>query len=261
MIASRPFITGFLLLMSCALLSGCDVDLYGKLDEVDANRMVSTLDASGIDARKDAQKDGSFTLRVATNEFARSVAILDAAGLPGEPRTTLKDMFQGGGLVATPAQEQAQLTVGLGAELARTIGTIDGVVTARVHVVLAERTPLKREAVPASAAVFIRHAPDAAIGNLVPQVKQLVASSIGGLAYDNVTVVTVPAALDAVRADHAPRYANVLGIRMLASSRPLALWLLAIFTLILVVLVTMLIGLLRRQQRTVSFQLAQPAHE
>ena len=85
----------------------------------------------------------------------------------------------------------------LSQELERTISQIDGVVTARVHVVLPINDPLRQQQPPASAAVFIRHGAEAAVDALVPQVKMLVSHSIEGLTYDNVTVVLVPVAAPA----------------------------------------------------------------
>jgi len=45
----------------------------------------------------------------------------------------------------------------LSEELSRTVSEIDGVISARVHVVLPENDPLRRDLVPSSASVFIRH--------------------------------------------------------------------------------------------------------
>jgi type III secretion protein J len=249
-------------MLLCLLgVTGCDADLYTRIDEQDANRMAGALISRGIDTKKTMQKDGSFTLSIPEGEFARAIAILDAAGLPGEPRVSLKDMFKGGGLVATPVQERAQLMVGLGSELARTIGTIDGVVTARVHVVLPESTPIKRDMLPSSAAVFIRHAPGMPIDSLIPRIKQLVAASIIGLDYEHVSVVAVPATGDAAQAAGAPPYADVLGIRMLVSSRPFAVSLFTVLFTALFGLVAALAYFLKQRKRNVGFELTATTNE
>jgi len=52
---------------------------------------------------------------------------------------------------------------------------------------------------PSSASVSIRHRTDAPIEALTPNIKMLVANSIEGLVYDNVTVVNFPAAAMAER--------------------------------------------------------------
>ena len=80
----------------------------------------------------------------------------------------------------------------LSQELSHTVSEIDGVLSARVHLVLPENDPLRQQLVPSSASVFIRHRSKAPVGNLVPQVKMLVANGVAGLAYDKVSVVLVP---------------------------------------------------------------------
>ena len=80
----------------------------------------------------------------------------------------------------------------LSQELSRTVSEIDGVLSARVHLVLPENDPLRQQLVPSSASVFIRHRSNTPVGNLVPQVKMLVANGVAGLSYDKVSVVLVP---------------------------------------------------------------------
>lgn len=87
----------------------------------------------------------------------------------------------------------------LSQELSRTVSEIDGVLSARVHLVLPENDPLRQQLVPSSASVFIRHRASVAIGDLLPQVKLLVANGIAGLTYDKVSVVLVPVAERAAR--------------------------------------------------------------
>jgi type III secretion protein J len=71
------------------------------------------------------------------------------------------------------------------------VSEIDGVLSARVHLVLPENDPLRQQLVPSSASVFIRHRASLPINDLVPQVKLLVANSVAGLSYDKVSVVPI----------------------------------------------------------------------
>jgi len=66
--------------------------------------------------------------------------------------------------------------------------TIDGVVSARVHVVIPSNDPLSDKIRPSSAAVFIKHRPDVDLRLLAPAVKDLVAHSIEGLNADQVSL-------------------------------------------------------------------------
>ena len=76
----------------------------------------------------------------------------------------------------------------LAQDLSRTISMIDGVVDARVHVVLPENDPFARNAMPSSAAVAIRSRWDADITDIVPSVKGLVKNAIEGLKYEKIMV-------------------------------------------------------------------------
>jgi len=78
-------------------------------------------------------------------------------------------------------------------ELSRTLRSIDGVVEARVHVVIPQDDPLSDKVRPSSAAVFIKHRPDVDLRLLAPAVKDLVAHSIEGLAPDRVALTLFPA--------------------------------------------------------------------
>jgi len=78
-------------------------------------------------------------------------------------------------------------------EISNTIANIDGVITARVHLVVPERNPLLDKPQPAAAAVFIKHRPERNLSGQISQIKALVVNSIEGLAYDNVTVALFPA--------------------------------------------------------------------
>ncbi len=82
---------------------------------------------------------------------------------------------------------------------------------------LPENDPLRRDAQPSSASVFIRHRADMDVGAMIPQIKTLVANGIAGLTYDNVSVVPVAAAATAPRSG--PALSNVLGIWVLETSR------------------------------------------
>ena len=181
-----------LLLVAALLLSACEAELYSNLDQRQANEMVATLQQHGIPAQRTAVKGGQYTVVVDKARFAESITILKDAGLPKEEFQTMGQVFKKDGLVSSPTQERAQMIFALSQELSRTVSEIDGVLSARVHLVLPENDMLRQQLVPSSASVFIRHRSDAPVGNLVPQVKMLVANGVAGLSYDKVSVVLVP---------------------------------------------------------------------
>jgi len=181
-----------LVLLAALLLSACEAELYNNLDQRQANEMVATLQQRGIPAQRVAVKGGQYTVVVDKGRFAESTTILKDAGLPRQEFQTMGQVFKKDGLVSSPTQERAQMIFALSQELSRTVSEIDGVLSARVHLVLPENDPLRQQLVPSSASVFIRHRSNAPVGNLVPQVKMLVANGVAGLSYDKVSVVLVP---------------------------------------------------------------------
>jgi type III secretion protein J len=102
-------------------------------------------------------------------------------------------------VISTPLEERARYIYALSQELEATLSQIDGVIVARVHVVLPERIAPGEPVQPASAAVFIKHTsaldPDSVRG----RIQQMVASSIPGMSGEPLdskkfAIVFVPAA-------------------------------------------------------------------
>ncbi|WP_434702650.1 type III secretion inner membrane ring lipoprotein SctJ [Pseudomonas sp. Z1-12] len=194
------FLSAGLLLLCMLLLGGCsdETDLFTGLSEQDANEIVARLADQHIDARKRLEKTG-VVITVATREMNRAVRVLDAAGLPRRSRTSLGEIFKKEGVISTPLEERARYIYALSQELEATLSQIDGVIVARVHVVLPERVAPGEPIQPASAAVFIKYSaaldPDSVRG----RIQQMVASSIPGMSGQSVdakkfAIVFVPAA-------------------------------------------------------------------
>jgi len=173
-------------------LAGCKTELYTGLDEREANEMMALLMKNGIDASRVRAKDGSSSLQVGESRLADAVDLLKASGYPRERFANMGDVFKTSGLIASPTEERARFIYALSQELSRTINDIDGVLTARIHVVLPKNDLLRQDVTPSSASVFIRHDARAPLKQLLPQIKMLVANSIEGLAYEKVSVVFVP---------------------------------------------------------------------
>ncbi|MCA1455143.1 type III secretion inner membrane ring lipoprotein SctJ [Bradyrhizobium sp. BRP22] len=182
----------FVLLPLLLSLAGCKADLYTKVQEREANEMLALLLGRGVDAARVVAKDGTSTIQVEERQLAFSIDLLNEQGLPRQAFKNLGEVFKGSGLVASPVEERARYVYALSEELSRTINDIDGVLSARVHVVLPKNDLLRQDATPSSASVFIRHGSNAKLSALLPQIKMLVANSIEGLSYDKVAVVFVP---------------------------------------------------------------------
>ena len=189
---ARRLMARAVILAALLVLSACQTELYSALPQQEANEMLALLLQKGLNASKSLAKDGTTTLLIDDQKFATAVELLRARGYPRAKFSTINDVFQPSGLIASPVQEQARFLWALGQELSRTVSQIDGVLTARVQVVLPDNDILKREPTPSSASVFVRYDETSRVPNLVPQMKMLVANSVQGLSYDKVSVVLVP---------------------------------------------------------------------
>lgn len=215
-----------LVVVSMLVLQACSVELYSNLNQRQANEIVATLMRHGIAAQREAGKDGKMTVSVQKDRFAEAMAILDESGLPKQEFQTLGDVFKRDGLVSSPVEERATMIYGLSQELSQTISDIDGVLSARVHLVLPENDPLRQRLVPSSASVFIRHRASVPMNELIPQVKMLVTKGIAGLTYDNVSVTLIP--VTAAVPEHAtgePSFTTFLGLWLHPDSVAAAMWL------------------------------------
>jgi type III secretion protein J len=177
-------------LAAALLLAGCDKEatLHSGLAERQANLVMAALLDSGIACRKTPGEEGTWNVLCSEAKFAQAVNLLERQGLPREPRQGIGEVFKKTGMISSPSEERIRFMDALAQDIARTISMIEGVVDARVHVVLPENDPFARNTLPSSAAVAIRSRWNADITDLVPSVKALVKNAIEGLQYEKIQV-------------------------------------------------------------------------
>lgn len=192
----RPRLRFALPLFAALALAACGTqELHRDLEEGQVNSIVAALSQEGIAAQKrQGEEEGTWTVDVASGDFAEAVSVLRAQGLPDETFQSLGEVFAKEGFTSSPLEERARLIFGLSQELSHTISAIDGVVQARVHLTLPQPDPLTQDAAPSSASVFIKYRPGFSIEKQTGAIKTLVANSIEGLAYERVSVVMLPGA-------------------------------------------------------------------
>lgn len=161
-----------------------------------------------------------FSIVFASDIWA-AVDALNAAGLPRSRFANLGEMFRREGIVATPTEERVRFMHGVSQELSNTLTSIDGVVGARVHLVIPQNDPLAEKNKVASASVFIKHRLEIDMQPMLPAIKSLVLRSVEGLTFDTVFVSFFPAERPAV-SSAAPIQAPLFGVRL---PRYLAGWL------------------------------------
>jgi len=175
-------------LVMVLVLTGCKVALYSNLNEHESNEIVAALSAEGIAASKSPLEGNNWQVAVEEGRLGAALDVLRAQGLPRERFATMGEVFQKQGLVSTPSEERMRYIYAMSQELSQTLTNVDGVVAARVHVVIPANDPLSDRVRPSSAAVFIKHRPDVDIRLLAPAVKEMVAHSIEGLTHDQVSL-------------------------------------------------------------------------
>ena len=164
-------------------------DILHGVDERSANEAVAALERAGIGAEKlpDETAAGGggagFTIRVARGDGGRAVDLLRALGLPRPAPRGFAQTYGQPSLIPTASEEHARYLDALAGEIERTLESADGVVNARVHLVLAEADPLavdakprRRRGPPCLLKARPGHAPLAE-----DDVRRLVAGSVAGL--------------------------------------------------------------------------------
>ena len=203
----RPVLSLLLALGLALLLSACarKVELMAAIAESEANEILGALQNAGIPAEKVPGKEGMVGLHVAGDQVGRAVDLLREQGLPRERFAGMGQVFKKEGLISSPLEERARYLYALSQELGATLNQIDGVIVARVHVVLPERSSIGESQQPASAAVFLKYQDGYDMDAVQPQVRRLVTNSIPGLAPDKITIVMVPSQPQHLRLGAEPR--------------------------------------------------------
>lgn len=191
----------FLLLMA-GLLTSCESrrTIVNGLDEKEANEILVFLSTKGIDANKQqAVSEGAggkavlWNISVESSQANEAMALLNQVGLPRRRGQNLLGIFSNVGLVPSGMQEKIRYQAGLAEQIASTIRKIDGVLDADVQISFPDEDPLNPGAnkQKITASVYVKHSGvlDDPNAHLITRIKRLVAGSVNGLDYDNVTVI------------------------------------------------------------------------
>lgn len=172
-------------------LAGCTrTPLYTELTETQANQVQAALLSAGIDAQKAAMaKAKGWSITVNRPDIPQAMSVLTAAGLPRHPSSTLGELFPKEGFVSSPLEERARYVFALSQEVEHTLMQLDGVVEARVHIAIPERSVLDDKPPSASASVVIIERPDARLESRETDIKAIVTDGIEGL--NDINRVTV----------------------------------------------------------------------
>jgi len=160
------------------------------LNEQEANEVLAALLEVGVGAEKQKLKE-DLSITIDDNEVAKSLNALSARGLPKRRLNRMGDVFQKDSMISSPIEEKARYLYALSQELESTLSLIDGVINARVHIVLPDRISIGEPVMPASAAVFIKHNGLIQTQGLADKVRKIISGSVPALAQNDKEKITV----------------------------------------------------------------------
>ncbi len=160
--------------------------LYSNLDLKEAGTITAALDQAGV--KYEVKGDGS-TIMVPRDEVASTRLMLSGKGLPTAGSVGYEIFDQSNTLGQTDFVQQLNRQRALEGELARTIRSLDGITSARVHLVLPKRQVFEEEAEQPSASVNIGVGGREPSADQVRAIQNLVAGAVPNMKPDRVTVV------------------------------------------------------------------------
>jgi len=160
--------------------------LYSNLDLKEAGTITQALDQANI--KYEVKGDGS-TIMVPRDAVASTRLMLSGKGLPTAGSVGYEIFDNANTLGQTDFVQQLNRQRALEGELARTIRSLDGVTSARVHLVLPKRQLFDEEEEQPSASVNIGVGGREPGAEQVRAIQNLVAGAVPNLKPDRVTVV------------------------------------------------------------------------
>ncbi len=133
--------------------------------------------------------NGGSTIRVPANQVYETRLALAGQGLPGEGAIGM-ELFDTATLGMTDFVQQVNYQRALEGELARTIGSLNAVKSARVHIVIPQPVLFSEEEEPTTASVVVELQSGQRLNpEQVRAISHLVSSAVEGLTPENLTIV------------------------------------------------------------------------
>jgi flagellar M-ring protein FliF len=160
--------------------------LFAGVEMREASEITQRLEAADIPY--EMRGDGG-SIYVARSRVLDARMMLSAEGLPSRGSIGYEIFDEPDALGQTQFQQNINRLRALEGELARTIGSLDGIESARVHLVLPERQLFARETEQPSASIVIQLRRDELTPGQVRAIRNLVASATPGLSANRVTIL------------------------------------------------------------------------
>jgi type III secretion protein J len=219
-----------LVLALLAAFAGCEGEIQHGLTEKDANEIRVVLSQNAIPSDKRKEEGGqtvTWSIAVPKGEVNRATEILMANHLPPDHQPGFVKIYETQGIVPTASEEKGRHLAAIQGEIAQTIESMDGVLSARVNVNIPDVTDLddRNKKAPTTATVVVSYRrPKNAQGQLEDRppfseqkVKMLVSRALPDLTPDNVEVALTPATLPGGDSP-GEAYVDIAGLKMSVDS-------------------------------------------
>ena len=160
--------------------------LFSGVEISEASEITQRLDQADIPY--ELRGDGS-AIFVPRSRVPEARMMLSAEGLPSRGSIGYEIFDAPDALGQTQFQQNINRLRALEGELARTIGSLDGIASARVHLVLPERQLFSRASEEPTASIVLQLRRDALTPGQVRAIRNLVASATPGLTTNRVTIL------------------------------------------------------------------------
>lgn len=176
----------FFMFMTSRLSTSEMALLYGDLAIADAGEITQRLEGQNIPFEIRANGTQIF---VPADAVARMRMTMAADGLPNGGSVGYELFDQADAIGTTNFVQRINHVRALEGELARTIGSLSQVKSARVHLVLPRRELFSRDRQEPSASVVLQLRGSSIQSSQIAAIQNLVASAVPGLSSDNISVV------------------------------------------------------------------------
>ena len=160
--------------------------LYSNLEPGDVNAIGTALRETGF--AFDVSEDGR-TVLTGASQATRARMVLAERGLPQSSSAGYELFDKMGSLGLTSFMQNVTMVRALEGELVRTIQGMKGVKSARVHLVMAEKSTFRRKSAAPSASVVLRQAGTTG-SETAEAIRYLVAAAVPGMSVGQVTVLS-----------------------------------------------------------------------
>lgn len=188
------------ILMVSGLIAGCEKPLHHGLDETEANAMVVALDRAGVSAEKmrDPGDGERWAVSVPSAQRVEAWEILEKEGLPREKPGGFGEFYPSSGLIPTSTEERIVLQYATARELQASLLGVDGIIDAKVHLVLPEKARVQmrgdKEALPRASVLVQWRQSDGEPPLSEAAIRELVSGGVEELEATEVHVVMSPIA-------------------------------------------------------------------